>query len=87
MAAARGRRDRDLEARLRAYFGPDITRAHLKMADAPTGAIQRMLHPCFCPARTLEVVLDDMPLLMRPHVSTVRVWRRSQTACRQVAAS
>ena len=44
MAGVRGRRDRDLEARLRAYFGPDITRAHLKMAEAPTGAIQRMLH-------------------------------------------
>ena len=53
MAAVRGRRDRDLEARLRAYFGPDITRAHLKMAEAPMGATQRMLHPNFFVTGTL----------------------------------
>lgn len=26
-----------LESRIRAYFGPNTTRAHLKMAEAPTG--------------------------------------------------
>ena len=51
MAAVRGRRDRDLEARLRAYFGPDITRAHLKMAEAPMGAISE----CFVSGTLLEL--------------------------------
>ncbi len=32
------RRSPELEARLRAYFGPDITQAHLKMAEAPASA-------------------------------------------------
>ena len=26
-----------LEARIRAYFGPNTTQAHLKMAETPTG--------------------------------------------------
>lgn len=30
-------RDAGLESRLRAYFGDNITAAHLKMAEAPQG--------------------------------------------------
>lgn len=35
-----------LEARIRAYFGSNTTRAHLKMAEAPTGAQQGRAGVC-----------------------------------------
>ena len=43
-----GRRNQDLEHRLRQHFGEHITQVHLKMADTPAGA----LPPCCAKAMT-----------------------------------
>ncbi|KAK9831385.1 hypothetical protein WJX81_008521 [Elliptochloris bilobata] len=83
VAAALGHplgRDCDLEARLRDYFGPDITRAHLKMAEAPVAETAILeLEPqdgrtsAFPVVRARNVyVLPGVPELLRQKWQAVR---------------
>ncbi|KAL4552473.1 hypothetical protein Ndes2526B_g06677 [Nannochloris sp. 'desiccata'] len=85
----------ELEARIRAYFGADVTDAHLKMADAPTGPEIALIDynqadgtvsPPFPLLKCRNVyVLPGVPSLVQQKVegseerSYVQVWYQSIT--------